>query len=103
MLEEISWLIKRELKDPRIGFVTLTRVDVSKDLRHAKVFVSIMGEEEERNSSIQGLKSAVGFIKMRLGKKLRLKNLPDIDFLLDTSLDKVKRIDKLIKDLKKGN
>ena len=103
LLKEISWLIKRELKDPRIGFVTLTHVDVSRDLRHAKVFVSIMGGEGERKASIQGLKSAVGYIKMRLGENLRLKNLPDIDFLLDTSLDRVKRIDELIKDLKEGD
>ena len=103
LLEEISWLIKRELKDPRIGFVTLTRVDVSKDLRHAKVYASIMGEEEERIRCIEGLKSAVGFIKKRLGENLRLKNLPNIDFILDTSLDNVKRIDELIRDTKRDH
>jgi len=100
LLEEISWLIKRELKDPRIGFVTLTGVDVSKDLRHARVHVSVMGDDDERASSINGLKSAVGFIKKRLGENLKLRNQPDLDFVLDTSLDKVKRIDELIKDMK---
>ena len=103
LLKEISWLIKRELKDPRVGFVTLTRVDVSKDLRHAKVFVSIMGEEKDRVASLRGLKSAVGFLKMRLGQNVRLKNLPDIDFVLDTSLDRVKRINELLKNLKEGH
>ena len=58
-----------------------------------------MGEEAERAKSIDGLKSSVGFIRKRLGQNLRLKNLPELDFILDTSLDRVKRIDKLIKDI----
>ena len=100
LLEEISWLIKRELKDPRIGFVTLTGVDVSKDLRHARVHVSIMGDDDERASCIKGLKNAVGFIKKGLGENLTLKNLPDLEFVLDTSLDEVSRIENLLKDIK---
>ncbi len=100
LLEEISWLIKRELKDPRIGFVTLTGVDVSKDLRHARAHVSIMGDDDERASCIKGLKNAVGFIKKRLGENLTLKNLPDLNFVLDTSLDEVRRIENLLKDIK---
>ena len=100
LLEEISWLIKRELKDPRVGFVTLTGVDVSRDLRRARVHVSIMGDEDERASCIKGLKSAVGFIKKRLGENLNLKNQPDLDFVLDTSLDEVRKIDSLLKDIK---
>jgi len=100
LLEEISWLIERELKDPRIGFVTLTKVKVSRDLRHARVYVSVMGSDEERDRSMQGLRSAVGFIKMRLGENLRLKNLPDIDFILDTTLDRVRRIEELIKEIR---
>jgi ribosome-binding factor A len=103
LLEEISWLIKRELKDPRIGFVTLTGVEVSKDIRYARVYVSVMGTDDERASCIKGLKHAVGFIKKRLGENLRLRNLPDLEFVLDTSLDKVKRINELIKDIKQSD
>ena len=99
LLEEISWLIRRELKDPRIGFVTLTHVDVSKDLRYAKVFVSIMGEEEERTKSIEGLKNSAGFIRMKLKENLRLRIIPEITFVLDTTLEKVQRINELIRDI----
>ena len=98
LLEEIGWLIEREIKDPRVGFVTLTKVEVSNDLRHAKVFVSIMGGQAERESSLEGLRSALGYIKMRLGKNLRMKVLPDIRFVLDTSLDRVRRIEELIRE-----
>lgn len=99
LLEEISWLIQRELKDPRIGFVTLTQVSVSKDLRHAKVFVSIMGEDAEREKCIEGLRHSVGFLRMRLRENLRLRIIPEITFVLDTTLEKVKRINELIRDI----
>jgi ribosome-binding factor A len=101
LLEELSWLIERECKDPRIGFVTLTKVECSKDLRHARVHVSIMGEDEKRKESLRGLESAVGFLKKRIGENLRLKTMPDLVFVLDTSLDHVRRIDELIKDIRK--
>ncbi len=101
LLEELSWLIERECKDPRIGFVTLTAVECSKDLRHARIYVSIMGEDEEREKSLRGLQNAVGFLKKRLGENLRLKTIPDLVFVLDTSLDRVRRIDELIKDIRK--
>lgn len=103
LLEELSWLIKRECKDPRIGFVTLTQVECSKDLRHARVYVSIMGGDDERRESLQGLENAVGFLKKRLGENLRLKTIPDLVFVLDASLDHVRRIDELIKDIKRDN
>src|SRR4030042_3811833 len=99
LLEEISWLIRRELKEPRIGFVTLTHVDVSKDLRYAKVFASIMGEEAERTKSIEGLRNSSGFIRMRLKENLRLRIIPEITFVLDTTLEKVQRINELIRDI----
>lgn len=81
--EELSEILQRETKDPRVGFVTITRVKVTPDLRHAKVFVSVLGTEEEVERSISGLKSAKGYLRSRLGKHLRLKYLPEIEFVRD--------------------
>ncbi len=81
--EELSEIVHREVKDPRIGFITITRVKVSADLRHAKVYVSVMGDEEEVRRSIEGLNSAKGYLRAHLGKHLRLKYLPRIEFYRD--------------------
>ena len=76
LLEEISKLLQSGLKDPRIGFATLTRVEVSDNLKHAKVFVSVMGSEQEKIDTLEALKSAKGFIRNSLGKNLYLRYLP---------------------------
>ena len=79
--EELSEILQRELKDPRVGFVTITRVKLTADLRHAKVYFSILGTEEEAKESVAGLESGRGYMKSRLGKHLRLKYLPELDFI----------------------
>jgi len=99
LLEEVSYLIQHELKDPRIGFATVTKIELSDNLKHAKVFVSIMGDEAQRKSSLDGLNSAKGFMRSHLGKKLYLKFIPELDFKLDETGDHVQKINKLINDL----
>ena len=99
LLEEISKLLQKGLKDPRIGFTTLTRVDVTDNLKLARVFVSVMGTEEERKETLAGLKSARGYIRNCLGKTLHLKYIPDLDFKLDESADHVQKITKILNEL----
>ncbi|MBN1289925.1 MAG: 30S ribosome-binding factor RbfA [Actinobacteria bacterium] len=95
--EELSELLQKEVKDPRVGFVTITRVKVSADLRHAKVYVSVLGEEDEAEQSLEGLNSARGFLKTRLGKHLRLKNLPDIEFVRERVSEDVIHLTEIMK------
>ena len=96
--EEISKLIQHGLKDPRIGFVTVTRIELSDDLKNARVYVSIMGSEEEKEHSIEGLNSAKGYLRSRLGKNLYLKRIPELHFKLDAAADHVEKITKIIGD-----
>ncbi|MBN2169029.1 MAG: 30S ribosome-binding factor RbfA [Actinobacteria bacterium] len=95
--EELSELLQKEVKDPRVGFVTITRVKVSPDLRYAKVYVSVLGEEEEAEQSLEGLNSAKGFLKGKLGKHLRLKNLPDIEFVRERISEEVIHLTEIMK------
>ena len=97
--KEIAQMLLREIKDPRIGFVTITDVEVSNDLRFARVFFSIVGSEKELEETIKGLNSASGFIKKKLGKRLRMRYIPNIIFRLDTSLEYGNRISKVLRDL----
>jgi ribosome-binding factor A len=97
---EISLMISRDIKDRRIGFVTVTGVQVSPDLRHAKVFVSLMGSESEKKESMAALNHAAGWIRHELGQRIRMKFLPELNFLTDTSQDYGERIDKLIDEIR---
>jgi len=99
ILTEISDLLLRDIKDPRIGFVTFTRVQVSEDLRYAKVFASILGSEEEKARTLAGLTSAVGYIRRHLGRSVRLRYTPEVTFLLDESLEHVAKIAHLLRQL----
>ncbi|MEK6591212.1 MAG: 30S ribosome-binding factor RbfA, partial [Nitrospinota bacterium] len=100
MREEISSILMRELKDPRIGFITLTRIELTQDLRNAKIFVSIMGGEDEKKNTMKGLESASGFIKWELRKRLRLKIIPEIIFKIDTSIEHSDKISRILGELK---
>lgn len=93
---EVAYLLRGELKDPRIGFVTLTSVEVSNDLRHAKIFVSTMAPVEEREKTLQALNSAQGFIRNELGKRLRLRYTPEISFKFDESIEHGAKILELL-------
>ena len=99
LLEEISKLLQSGLKDPRIGFTTLTRVEVSDNLKHAKVFVSVMGTKEEKSDTLEALKSAKGFIRNSLGKNLYLRYLPELEFKKDENAEHVEKITRILSDL----
>src|SRR5437899_5136255 len=88
-----------ELKDPRIGFVTVTGVETSPDLRHARVFVSVLGSERKRESSLAGLTSAHGVLQARLATELRLKRTPQLAFEYDPSVERGVRMSHLIDEL----
>jgi len=92
-------MIFRDLKDRRIGFVTVTGVQMSPDLRHAKIFISLMGSEEKKKESLTALNHAAGWIRHELGQRIRTKFLPDLVFLTDTSQDYGEHIDKLIDEI----
>ncbi len=88
-----------KLKDPRIGFVTVTAVDVSPDLRRARIFYTVMGEEADRRSTAAGLRSARGHLRAVLGREIRLKFLPELDFEEDDTFERVKRVDELLQKI----
>ncbi len=94
--QEMSKMLLKEIKDPRIGFVTVTDVEMTGDLREAKIYVSIMGGEEQIQASLEGLQSALGFIRREIGHRIRLRFTPEISFALDNSLDYSEHIQKLL-------
>ncbi len=100
--EEISLLLQRELKDPRLGFVTVTEVETSRDLRTAKVFVSVLGEEARWTASLAALASARGFIRSWLRQHLDLRVTPELEFRADRSMQHAARIQELLKQLDAG-
>lgn len=96
--EVLSGRLAEGLKDPRIGFVTVTAVDVSPDLRHARVYVSVLGSEEEREQTLAGLASSHGYLQARVGTELRMKRTPTLEFVYDESIDTGMRITELLQD-----
>lgn len=92
-------MLARDVKDRRIRFVTVTGVRMSPDLRHAKIFVSTMGSDREREDSLEGLKHAAGWIRRALGQRIRVKFVPEIVFELDTSQQYGDRIDQLLDEI----
>jgi ribosome-binding factor A len=92
----LSDAIAKDLKDPRIGFVTVTGVKTSPDLRHARVYVSVLGNDPERSASIDGLRSAQGFLQRRLADELTLKHTPSLTFAYDDTVDRGMRISSLL-------
>jgi ribosome-binding factor A len=96
MREQIARLVARELKDPRIGFVTITRVEVSADLGHAKAYVSVLGDDKQRRESLIGLKQAAGFVRREVGRRMRMRVLPDVQFVYDKGVDATDRVARLL-------
>jgi ribosome-binding factor A len=95
--EIIGMAIAEDLKDPRIGFVTLTGVDAAPDFSHAKVFVSVYGKLAEKEATMQGLRSAEAFLQRRINEELRLKRTPALEFVYDETVDQGMRIQALLK------
>jgi ribosome-binding factor A len=100
--EVVSAHIADDVKDPRIGFVTVTGVETSADLRSARVFVSVLGGDEELDAALAGLASASGFLQSQVGRELRLKRTPTLTFVHDQSINTGMRIEKLISDARPG-
>ncbi|MDQ3720975.1 MAG: 30S ribosome-binding factor RbfA [Actinomycetota bacterium] len=96
--EVLSARLAAGLKDPRIGFVTVTSVDTSPDLRHARVYVSVLGSEEVRRESLEGLAASHGFLQAQVNQELHLKRTPRLEFVYDDSVDRGMRIAQLIEE-----
>ncbi|MDO8445296.1 MAG: 30S ribosome-binding factor RbfA [Deltaproteobacteria bacterium] len=98
--QEISQLLIKGVKDPRIGFVTITGVEVSDDLKEAKVYYSVIGTDEEKKAAEIGLKSSAGFIRKELRKVLALRHIPNLHFRFDSSLEYGARIERILREVK---
>jgi ribosome-binding factor A len=98
VLQELSEIIEREIKDPRVGMITLTSVHMTPDLHTARVYFSRLGTHAEREDSKRALEHAAGFLRRELGARLRLRYLPELRFFVDDSLDVSERISKLLRD-----
>ena len=97
----LSEVIQYELKDPRVGFATIVGVEVSGDLAHAKISVSVMGDQDQQRETMEGLERARGFMRRRVAQELRhLRSVPDLHFKLDTSLDYSIRIDEVLRSVR---
>lgn len=97
----IGTLIVTELKDPRVGFVTVTSVELSKDFAYADVYVSVLGDEADKKKTLKGLQSASGFIQYRVGKALGIRVTPEIRFHLDSSIERGVSMVNLLEKLEK--
>ena len=99
--EELSTLLVREVHDPGIGFVTLTRVKVSPDLQMARVFYTVMGDEKAQKATAQALLRATPFLRRHIGARIRLRRVPEIRFEFDESVENQDRIERILMDLKR--
>ncbi|MFH1777596.1 MAG: 30S ribosome-binding factor RbfA [Candidatus Omnitrophota bacterium] len=99
---EVSDIIQRHLKDPRVGFVTITHVELTADLRFARIYFSVYGDDKEKSETTDGIKSSLRFIRRELGHRLRLKFVPEIVFKLDESVEHSIRIQEVINQINKG-
>lgn len=100
--QEIGEIVAREVQDPRVGFVTITAVETSPDLRHAKVWVSVIGQPAERDATVAALRRAMPFVRHELGTRLRLKRIPDLHVQLDDTAERGTRILQLLTELERG-
>lgn len=101
--KELSQIVQSELKDPRICFLTITGVDVTNDLSLAKVYLSVLGSDEEKEATLKALGVASGYIRSELGKRIRLRKVPELQFKFDTSIDYGSRIESLLQDINRGD
>ena len=93
-------MLYRNLKDPRVGMVTVTAVDLSPDLRHAKVYISVMGSDQAKRDSLDALRHAAGWIRHELGQRIRVRFVPELDFRTDTSQEYGEHIDRLLDQIR---
>jgi ribosome-binding factor A len=100
LVELISELLRKEIRDPRVGTVTISAAKVSKDLRQARIYFNLFGGREDRKEVLAGLQSATGFIRSRIAKQLNLRFVPTLEFFYDESQDEARRIEELLKKVK---
>ncbi|CAM3902072.1 30S ribosome-binding factor RbfA [Alicyclobacillus pomorum] len=103
MKKEIADIIRTSVKDPRIGFVTVTRVEVAGDLQHAKVYVSVLGSDEAKQGTMDALNRAVGFIRGEVGRRLRMRVSPELQFKLDESGEYSAHIESVLKKINRNS
>jgi ribosome-binding factor A len=103
MKRELIMLVQSEVRDPRIGLVTITDVEVSPDLYHAKVFFSVRGDEDERKSAGEGLRAASGFLRSEIAKRMQLRKSPELHFSYDDTLTHAMNIERLLQEARAGN
>ncbi|OIJ17879.1 ribosome-binding factor A [Anaerobacillus alkalidiazotrophicus] len=101
--KEMTDILQRELKDPRIGFVTVTGVEVTGDLQQAKIFITVLGNDEQKEATLQGLSKATGFIRSEIGKRIRLRKTPELLFKFDESIDYGNKIESLLGEINRQN
>lgn len=101
MRKEIGEILSQKIKDPRIGFVTVTDIEVTGDLQQAKVFISVLGDDKEKEDTLLGLSKANGFIRAEIGQRIRLRKVPELMFELDEAHEHGNRIDSILRDLNK--
>jgi ribosome-binding factor A len=99
MKKELGDIIGRKIKDPRVGFVTVTDVEVTGDLQQAKVFISVLGEDKQKQDTLIGLAKAKGFIRSEIGKRIRLRKTPELFFEFDEAIEKGNRIEHILREL----
>lgn len=97
--KELGVIFQRELKDPRIGFLTVTAVEMTGDLQQAKIYISVLGSEEQKENSLKAIAQASGFIRSEIGKRIRLRHTPILEFKIDESIDYGSKIEKLLGEL----
>ena len=103
MKKELGEIIGRKLKDPRVGFVTVTDVEVTGDLSMATVYITVLGDDEKKAATLKGLEKAKGFIRSEIGKRIRLRITPEIYFAMDESVAYGNRIEELLSELKRND
>lgn len=101
--KELSSIIQMELKDPRIGFITVTGVETTSDLSQAKIYLSVLGNDEQKEATLKALASATGFLRSELGKRMKLRHTPVLLFKFDSSIEYGSRIESLLEDINKGS
>lgn len=99
--QEIAKIVHDEIKDPRLGFITITGVELTRDLRFARVYFSVLGEEKQRQLALKGLKSAKGYIKGLLADRIKLRYMPELEFKIDDSIERTRVIYDILDKIKK--
>jgi ribosome-binding factor A len=99
LVHELSEIIRKELRDPRIGFLTITGAEVSRDFRHAKVFFSVLGDEQARKDTLRGLQSATGLLRSEFAKRVNLRVAPELQFEYDDGISRGQRIFQLLDEV----